>query len=135
MTSAFEGIVGDLLGKLGGAKGLESVVGKVGPALTAMLSGGGLGKLVSQFQNAGLGKQADSWVGTGENEPITADHVKQALSEEQIGKVAEQLGVSNDQAAAALAETLPEAVNQLTPTGSLPEPADVDRALQAVPAS
>ena len=32
---------------------------------------------------------ASIWVPTGENKPITADHVKQALSEEQIGQIVE----------------------------------------------
>jgi uncharacterized protein YidB (DUF937 family) len=96
-----------------------------------MLAGGGLSKVVSQFSNAGLGDAADSWVGTGENKPITADHVKTALSEEQIAQVAQRLGVSNDEAAAALAEALPEAVNQLTPAGQVPDQAQVDQAWQA----
>ena len=59
--------------------------------------------------------------------------MKQALSEEQIAHVAEKLGVSTDEAAAAHAEVLPEAENRLTPSGSVPDPAQVDRELQAPP--
>ncbi len=131
MSSALEGMLGGLAGKLGGGGGLGSVVGKLAPALAGMLAGGGLAKLVSQFSAAGLGGHADSWVGTGENEPITADHVKQALTEEQIAQVAQQLGVSTDQAAAALAHALPEAVDHLTPAGQVPDQAQVDQALQS----
>ena len=131
MSSALDGILGGLLGKLGGGGALGGVASKLAPALVGMLAGGGLAKVVSQFSGAGLGDHADSWVGTGENKPITADHVKQALSEEQIAQIAEQLGVPTDQAAAALAEALPEAVNHLTPDGHLPDQAQVDEALQA----
>ena len=130
MSSALDGILGGLAGKLGDSGTLGGVVGKLAPALVGMLAGGGLAKLVSQFSAAGLGNEADSWVGTGENKPITADHVKQALSEEQIAQVAQQLGVSNDEAAAALARVLPEAVNELTPAGQVPDQAQVDKALQ-----
>ena len=130
MSSALDGMLGGLAGKLGGSGALGGVVGKLAPVLVGMLAGGGLAKLVSQFKAAGLGDHADSWVGTGENKPVTADHVKQALSEEQIAQVAQQLGVSNDDAAAARAHALPEAVNQLTPAGQVPDQAQVDEALQ-----
>ena len=123
MSSGLDEMLGGIVGKLGGSGSLGGVVGKLAPALTGMLAGGGLAKVVSQFTGAGLGKQAGSWVGSGENEPITADHVKQALSAEQIAQVAQKLGVPTDRAAAALAEALPEAVNHLTPAGRLPDQA------------
>ncbi len=131
MSSALDGVLGGLVGKLGGGGALGGIVARLAPTLAGMLAGGGLAKLVSQFSDAGLGEHAHSWVGTGENKPITADHVKQALSEEQIADVARQLGVPADQAAAALAESLPEAVNHLTPDGRVPDQAEVDQALQA----
>lgn len=131
MSSALDDMLGGLVGKLGGSDALGDVVGKLAPALMGMLAGGGLGKLVSQFSDAGLGDRADSWVGTGENEPITAEQVRQALSEEQIDQIAQQLGVPTDQAAAALASVLPEAVNRLTPDGHVPDQAQVDQALEA----
>lgn len=136
MSSPLEGILGGLAGRLGGggSGALGGVVGRLAPALVGMLAGGGLARVVSQFSAAGLGGHADSWVGTGENQPITADHVKQALSEEQIAQIAQELGVSTDQAAAALAHALPEAVNHLTPAGHVPDQAQVDQALQ-VPAT
>ena len=135
MSSALDGILGGLAGKLGGTGGSSSALGgivvKLAPVLVGMLAGGGLAKLLSQFNKAGLAGHADSWTGTGENKPITADHVKQALSEDQIAQVAKQLGVSTDDAAAALAHALPEAVNHLTPAGNVPDQTQVDQALQA----
>jgi uncharacterized protein YidB (DUF937 family) len=130
MSSALDGILSGLVGK-GGGSALGGVAVKLAPALIGMLAGGGLARVVSQFQAAGLGSHADSWVGTGNNEPITSDHVKQALSEEQIAQVARELGVTTDQAAAALAHALPETVNQLTPAGHVPDQAQVDQALKA----
>ena len=134
MSSGLDGILGGLVGKLGDSGALGDIVGGLAPEVVGLLQGGGLNKLLAQFNAAGLGGEADSWVGTGDNEPITADNVKQALSEEQIAGVAKRLGVSNEQAAAALAEVLPEAVNHLTPDGHVPDQAQVDHALQAAQA-
>ena len=131
MSSALEGILGSALGKLGGGGTEMAIVSKVAPALMGMLAGGGAAKLLAQFKAGGLGEHADSWVGTGENKPISAEHVKTALSDEQLSQFAQQAGVPKEQAASVLAEALPKAIDHVTPSGQLPEPAEVDQTLQA----
>ena len=92
MSSALEGILGGLVGKLAGNKGAESAMIKLAPMLIGMLAGGGLTKIIGQFKAAGLGGHADSWVGTGPNQSISADDVKKVLSSDQITEIAGKLG-------------------------------------------
>ena len=74
MSSAMDDVVGGIIGQLGGGGALGGVVGKLAPALVGMLAGGGLGKLVSQFSDAGLSDKADPGsapVTTSRSRPIT----------------------------------------------------------------
>ena len=80
---------------------------------------GDLSNLVGKFESSGLGDKVKSWVGTGPNESIGADDVKRALGPE-VGEIAAELGIGEDEAADELARTLPDAVDKATPNGSLP---------------
>jgi uncharacterized protein YidB (DUF937 family) len=82
---------------------------------------GGIGGLIAKLTNGGLGQHVQSWIGHGENQPVNADQVRQALGEDQITKLAQQAGTTPDEAANQLAQKLPGAVDQLTPEGSVPE--------------
>ena len=81
---------------------------------------GGLGGLVGKFTGAGLGDKANSWVGGGDNEPLDADEVEAALGSDQIDQIAQQAGVSRDEAKGGLADMIPGLVDKLSPGGSLP---------------
>ena len=82
---------------------------------------GGLQGLLGQFQEKGLGDQVASWIGTGANQPISAEHVQAALGPDQLQQLAGQLGMSHGEAASGLAGLLPQVVDKLTPQGSVPE--------------
>lgn len=86
---------------------------------------GGVGELMSKLTNNGLGQHVQSWIGHGQNQPVTADQMRQALGEDQISKLAQQAGTTPDDAANQLAQKLPGAVDQMTPEGSVPEPEKV----------
>ena len=88
-------------------------------ALQVIQQNGGLPGIVSKFQQAGLGQQAGSWVGTGQNMPITADQLQQVLGSGQIAQIAQQLGLSHGEAGSGLAQALPQLIDQLTPTGQI----------------
>jgi uncharacterized protein YidB (DUF937 family) len=124
-----EGALGALLGRGGGpAKTiLRGVMG--------MVAGGGLAKVLAAFTDKGMGAQADSWVSTGDNQPLTADQVRQVLTPEQLQQIADKAGISVDEAADQVASTLPEVVNEVTPDGQVPADADVDAHLQQVQAN
>ena len=82
---------------------------------------GGLAGLLQGFQQKGLGEIVSSWIGKGENWPISPDQVQQALGPERIGQLADQTGLSPESVRSRLAEVLPGLVDKLTPEGKIPE--------------
>jgi uncharacterized protein YidB (DUF937 family) len=58
-----------------------------------------------------------SWIGSGENLPIDADQITDLLGSDKVSAFAEKLGIDFDSAKTALADALPEVVNQATPDG------------------
>jgi uncharacterized protein YidB (DUF937 family) len=91
--------------------------------------GGGLGGLLEQFQRMGYGDQANSWVGTGQNLPISPDVISQIFGREGLSQIAAQAGLSEADASAGLSQLLPGVVDKLTPQGQLP---DLDVLAQSV---
>ena len=91
------------------------------------LLAGGLGDLVRQFQGAGKGAVADSWVSTGQNKPIAPADLNNVLTNEQMEFLMARTGLSRQELLAGLSEQLPQAVNHLTPDGRLPTPEEVNR--------
>lgn len=108
-------LLGGLLGGTGGAGGAAGAQGG---------SGGGnpLGGLMDMITKSGLVSQdqLDSWVGKGDNQPLSPDQVKQAVPDETLDKVATDAGCSRDEAADQIAQQLPQAVDKLTPEGQVP---------------
>lgn len=84
----------------------------------------GLSDLVSKFQQGGLGQIADSWVGTGENMPVSPDQISQVLGSGKLAEIANQFGLSQDDVAGGLSKILPDMVNQATPNGQMPDSTD-----------
>jgi uncharacterized protein YidB (DUF937 family) len=81
---------------------------------------GGIAGLVQQFESAGLGGVARSWLGDGANQPVSPGQVQSALGSAPVGQVARSLGVSPDQAASHIAQFLPLVLDHLSPEGQLP---------------
>lgn len=115
---------GGVPGALGGLLGGGGLAGGMGGGLGSLLGGlggaGALGALVSRFQQGGFGQQAQSWVGTGQNQPIAPHEVESALGGHAIDALMQQTGMSRDQVLAELSRELPQAINQATPQGRLP---------------
>ncbi|MGY0487434.1 YidB family protein [Streptomyces sp. WG-D5] len=130
--------LGSLLGGLlgGGGQGGGAGGGNILGSLLGGLLGGGaaggtggagngsnpLGGLLEMITKSGLVDkgQLDSWVGTGDNQPLSAEQVKQAVPDETLDRVAGEAGVSRDEAAAQVAKELPQVVDRLTPEGQVP---------------
>jgi uncharacterized protein YidB (DUF937 family) len=98
------------------------VGGAVGAEMVSVVNGfierhGGVKGLVDQFEKQGLGPTVQSWVGTGENKPITPDQVQHALGTDTLQQLAAKLGIDPNEMAAKLSEFLPKAVDKLTPDG------------------
>ena len=81
---------------------------------------GALGGLVSHLQANGAGSAANSWVGTGNNLPITGAQLSQALGPDLVNKISATTGMTPDQIMAQLSQVLPQVVDHLTPKGQLP---------------
>lgn len=76
---------------------------------------GGIGGLVQQFKDKGLGDIASSWVGKGENLPISGEQLQGVLGSDVVSSMAAKFGVSQDQ----IAQFLPQLVDKLTPNGEV----------------
>jgi len=91
-----------------------------GGAAGSILSGG-LGDLLNQFQQKGLGDQANSWVSNGANKAVAPGDLANALGADQIEHLSAQSGLSRDELLRGLSQYLPDAINHLTPDGRLPD--------------
>jgi uncharacterized protein YidB (DUF937 family) len=89
--------------------------------LQLLQQNGGLQGILAKLQQAGYGQQAQSWVGTGPNLPIDPRVLQQVLGQGQFGQIAQQLGISQEQASDSVAQMLPQVVDQMTPAGQIPE--------------
>ncbi|MFF4104350.1 YidB family protein [Streptomyces sp. NPDC001903] len=65
---------------------------------------------VKDLADAGLETQVQSWIGSGPNEPVTAEQITLAVGEEELARTAESLGLESGQVAAVLAEALPRLI-------------------------
>lgn len=113
-------IAGKALGALGGGDQKGALVQEIVGMLTSQQAGG-LSGLVQQFGSRGLGDIVNSWVGTGQNMPISPGQVQQGLGTDVVNQLATKVGVPADQVSALLARFLPQAVDRLTPEGKIPQ--------------
>jgi uncharacterized protein YidB (DUF937 family) len=113
----FDAIAGAVMG--GGEQG--SLLNVVGSLLANDGEHGGLGGLMDKFNQAGLGEVVGSWVGKGENLPITQEQIASVLGSDALSGIAQKLGVDPNQAAGQLASMLPGLVDKRTPGGQAPE--------------
>jgi uncharacterized protein YidB (DUF937 family) len=116
------GLLDGLLGSLMGSSSTAQQQGQnpmLQMCLQVIQQNGGLPGIISKFQQAGLGQQAGSWVGTGQNMPISADQLQQVLGSGSIAQIAQQLGLSHGEAGGSLAQCLPQIIDKLTPTGQI----------------
>jgi uncharacterized protein YidB (DUF937 family) len=112
------GLLDQITGLFGGDQakaidGIKNLLDPNGPL-------GGLDGLIKKFDSVGLGDKVRSWVGTGENQPVTADEVKRALPD-QVRNLSGEVDKSEDEVAGQMAELLPEVVDKVTPEGNVPD--------------
>ncbi|UDL90886.1 YidB family protein [Mesorhizobium sp. PAMC28654] len=93
------------------------------PAGTTSADGGllgGLGGLLGKLTDAGHGNVADSWVGTGQNQPINPSDLGSALGPQVIHEIAQRTGMDEQELLKQLSAALPGVVDKLTPGGQVP---------------
>lgn len=126
LFDTLKGAAGALSGSGDDKGGLMEVVG----SLINNPQTGGLQGLIKSFEEKGLGGVAASWVGTGQNMPISAEQIQSVLGNEQVSAFAQKLGIPPQDISAHLAQMLPQVVDKLTPNGSVPEGgSDLENAL------
>jgi uncharacterized protein YidB (DUF937 family) len=118
-------ILGQVLGggtqRPGGGGPADVLGGMLGRGAGTGSGMGGLGALLEQMQRAGLDEQAHSWVGTGQNMPISRDQVAEIFGREGLDQIAQRAGLSPEQTSEGLSALLPEVVDRVTPGGEVPE--------------
>ena len=99
---------------------LGALAGALGGLLANNGSQGGLGGLVDKFGRAGMGDAIGSWIGSGENQPVSGEQVQHALGRDTIANLASRLGLNASMLLPLLASLLPTLIDKLTPNGQAP---------------
>jgi uncharacterized protein YidB (DUF937 family) len=121
---------------LGAASGKSGAPGEANP-LIGIVSGllaqsGGLQGLADKFGQSGQGNAFQSWVGMGENQPVSSNQIQNVLGSEQVSAIATRMGVDPAIVSTFLAEYLPKIVDKLTPAGKIDPAADHQQGLAAL---
>ena len=112
-----DSVAGAVLGKVLG--GNQGGVGQI--AMDLLNNSGGLGGMLDKFKQGGLAEQAASWVGKGENLPVSADQITSVLGNDTITAMAAKFGISTEELSGKIAQYLPEMVDKATPDGAVTE--------------
>ena len=105
----FDGLIGGIVGG-----GMASVVNQI------LEQHGGLQGVIGEFEQKGLGPTVRSWVSTGPNQSISADEMQRALGPDLLQQLSQKSGLPPGELARKLAEILPNAVDRMTPNGTVP---------------
>ena len=89
---------------------------------------GGLSGLAQQFQQAGYGREMNSWISSGQNLPITPDQLMQIFGQGQMQQMAASSGMDLGSLSGGLSDLLPQLVDRMTPSGQVPA-GGIDNAL------
>ena len=124
-----DSILGAVSGNTEGSGGAAQLIGVLGGLLA---QSGGLQGLANKFAQNGQGNAFQSWVGMGENQPVSSGQIQNALGSEQVNALAARMGIDPAQASNFLAEYLPKIVDKLTPAGKIDPTADHQQGLAAL---
>jgi uncharacterized protein YidB (DUF937 family) len=112
-----------IFGQLGGQFGnllAEHQADLGGLFQDALASAGGYQGVLDKLNQAGLGKEVDSWLATnGKNLPVNASQIEAALGDQHLQQLAKSFGIPLDQVGNLLATHLPAAVDQASPNGTI----------------
>jgi len=122
------GILDSLENSLENSPALKGALGQLGaavlPAVLSEVTGtggqGGLSAVVAKLEQAGFGEQVRSWIGNGQNLPISADQLQEVLGSDTVKQLAARFNIPIDQVSQVLARELPQAVDKASPDGNLP---------------
>ena len=78
-------------------------------------------------RRAGLGNASNSWIGSGQNQPVSPGQLGSALGPVVIKTLAQRSGLSEEEITKQLSQILPGVVDKLTPQGRLPTVAELSQ--------
>lgn len=116
----------------GGGGGLGDLIGSMLGGGGAAGGAGGLGDLLRRFEQAGFGEQAQSWVGTGQNLPVSPDVIGQIFGSGALSQIARQAGLTEQETSAGLSQMLPDVVDRFTPDGQVPNLDQLSASVEAL---
>ena len=120
-----DGLLDNLMGRTSGSQqGPQGGGQMIQMVLQLLQQNGGIEGVLQKMQQAGYGGNAQSWIGTGQNQAISPDALSKIFGQGQLGQIAQRLGMSHQEAAGGLAQALPEVVDQMTPQGKVPDNTD-----------
>lgn len=124
------------LAGLGGSAQPEQHAGAVSAVMEYINSPqvGGISGLQQMFQEKGLGSVVSSWIGTGQNLPISADQLQSVLHSGALEQVAAKAGMDPSQLTSMMSTLLPHVVDKLTPNGEVPEGGALSQMMKALAA-
>ncbi len=96
--------------------------GIVQAVLTVVQNNGGaqgVSTIVQNFEKNGLGTIVQSWLGTGQNLPVSAEQIQHGLGDVHVQQIAQAANIAPEQAASQLAQILPVIIDKLSPNGQL----------------
>jgi uncharacterized protein YidB (DUF937 family) len=106
---------------------LDGVLGGVvGAGMVSVVNGiiekhGGVQGIVNEFEKNGLGATVRSWVGTGPNDAVSPADVHRVLGSDLLQQLSARSGLSVQELTEKLTQVLPQAVDRLTPDGTIPK--------------
>jgi uncharacterized protein YidB (DUF937 family) len=84
---------------------------------------GSLQGLADHLRQAGLDQQVQSWLGSGENVPVSTEQLRAALGDEHVRQLAQQFGLPIDKMLELMSKHLPQVIDQASPNGKIEEQA------------
>ena len=114
----FDNIAGKVIGRMG-ADDSQNVM--LQAAVKLFNEYGGINGILDKFRASGFAAEADSWVGSGPNLPITATQIEQVLGQPTLDDIGTKMGRSGSEVGSKLAEYLPTVIDRLTPDGVVPK--------------
>ena len=106
--------------------GIQDIISKMGGQQAALnqmgdlFGGNGMQGIVSRMTDAGMGQQVQSWIGTGENESISGEQIKQVVDPAALQRMSEKTHMQPDQICDHVAQALPKLMDGATPQGTMP---------------
>lgn len=114
-----DSVLGSALSSLGGSDSQNQALQLV---MQLVQQNGGVGNLLDQLRQGGLGDVLQSWISQGGNQGISPEQIESALGG-NLQEAARQVGLDSSQAGSLLSQYLPQIIDGLTPNGNA---ADVD---------